>query len=496
MANPLLNFVAGAGSGYVDQKRQEMMDDERRADRAQRDQMFNAQMDTINQDKKLRLGLADASRPVAVNDNAATLDMGDGAKVYQDQDVASSDMRQARGMGLADVKTPTQTFAVGQKSYGDRAAADAAAAQQNSPGAVTGRLADAYSAAGQPLKGIELQRNQTQYDREQNDFVKRAQQEGYAQTARAMLGGDAQQVFDTYNKQGKSKLKEPPTVTRADLKLDGIGTVPNYTYSGVTVDASGAERPFTMNSHDANMSLLPYNDRLTTMRQGSDSANKALYQSGLIEARNAAVDARLEVAKLRTDAGAGGNSREERLRATSMLNDANKGIDGTQKVLSKLQGDLLTKMAIQKNPDGPEAREVQDLRDTLKRHKENHEVARSLLAGSQSGGAPATASPAPSNARGPGIDTSGQREILDGEMAKAQALLAGGDTRAQGDINALNKEIKRLSAKSAPGLANSQPRTAAPNASGPVKVSSAAERDALARGTLYTAPNGQQYTKQ
>lgn len=431
MASPLLSFVAGAGSGYLGSKRQAMLDGERQADREQKNQLFNAQMDAINREKKLNLSLADAGQPVAVNDGAATLDMGDGPKLYPDAGVANSDMRQARSMGMADVKSPTQTFTVGQKSYSDRATADAAAAQQNTPRAVTGRLSDAYSAAGQPLKGIELKRNEAKYAQEQNEFVQRAQQEGYAQTARAMLGGDAQQVFDTYNKQGQSKLKSVPTVERRELELPGFGTVPDYKYSGTVVDSNGVEQPFSTSSHDANMGLMPYKDKLDLLRKGTDSEASATFKGGLIDAKSAALQAQIEVSKLRSEKDAGGSSKEERLRYTSLFNESGRRMGDAQKALGALRKDILYSMA---KPGSPQHQEMQDMQSNIKQLGEERGMYQSLLAGSQSGGRLA----------GPSSNSEmDMRRSVSGDMGANPAAIARELKQAQNDLGKVTDPSSR-----------------------------------------------------
>lgn len=156
MSRGLLAFAAGVGGGYLDQKRQNELDDERKADRANRQQEFDARMDEVKQAKALRVGLADAARPATVNENAMTLDVSGKPAVYEDAGVANSDYRQARTMGLADVQAPKQTASVNGKAYSTTGEADAAAVAYNQPDARTTRLADAYMAGGQPMQAMQL----------------------------------------------------------------------------------------------------------------------------------------------------------------------------------------------------------------------------------------------------------------------------------------------------------------------------------------------------
>jgi|GEM_PF-6913604 len=66
MSNALLAFAAGAGSGYLNKKRQDTLDEERQADRAMRQQEFDARMAEANDAKAMRLSLAAATRPTQV----------------------------------------------------------------------------------------------------------------------------------------------------------------------------------------------------------------------------------------------------------------------------------------------------------------------------------------------------------------------------------------------------------------------------------------------
>ena len=157
MSKGLLAFAAGFGGGYLQQKRQDELDAERKEDRANRQQEFDARMDEVKQAKSLRLGLADATRPVAVNDNAAMLDVSGKPTVYEDAGVASSDYRQARTMGLADVQPPRQTAAVNGKAYGTTGEADAAAVAYNQPAAQQQRVSQAYGSAGKPMEAMQHQ---------------------------------------------------------------------------------------------------------------------------------------------------------------------------------------------------------------------------------------------------------------------------------------------------------------------------------------------------
>lgn len=208
MGSGLASFAAGFGGGYLNAKRQGMLDEERQADRAMRQQEFDARMGEVNDAKNLKLSLANAVRPGTANENGATLAMADGTKtVYDDGDVAGSDFRQLRradeatgnqtlastqqsidgarpapiglssalnkgapaalaeggtatpSMGLADVRmpmAPQKTATMNGKAFGSLADAQTAATAHNAPTARAERQAAAYDAAGQPEKAAQM----------------------------------------------------------------------------------------------------------------------------------------------------------------------------------------------------------------------------------------------------------------------------------------------------------------------------------------------------
>jgi hypothetical protein len=75
--------------------------------------------------------------------------------------------------------------------------------------------------------------------------------------------------------------------------------------------------------------------------------------------------------------------------------------------------------------------------------------------------------------------------ILQPELGAAQQRLAKGDARAQGDVDALNREIAR--AQSAPAPARAP--VAAP-AGGPKRIATDADYNALPSGAMFVGPDG------
>jgi hypothetical protein len=388
MANPLLAFAAGFGGGYLNQTRQNKLDDERTADRDMRKQEFDVRMDEVNRTNKDRISLANAARPAVVNEGAATLDLGNGPKVYDDAGVAGSDMRQARTMGLADVQAPQQAIAVNGKQYADRATADAAVADYNKPEARTMRLSAAYSGAGRPDKALDVEANQAKVTREQADYAKKLKDEGVFNALRSFRAGDTGGLVKAFNSDGQYKLDGTPEITREDREVPGVGTVPTYNAKLRMVGPDGQMVEKSYNSHDLSMQMMPYEKALELQRKGTESDSKNTNREGLLTLK-----AKTAAAAAKAASGGGAPSREERMRYTSLFSEAGRRAGEAQKALTALQKDPMYSRA---QPGTPRAQELQDLRETIKAHNEERSTYQSMLAGSQS------KTPALADARNPG----------------------------------------------------------------------------------------------
>lgn len=436
--SPGLAFAVGMGGGYLNAQRQNKLDADRTEDRDMRKQEFDARMGEVNEKKQTRMGLADAARPAAVNENAATLDASGKPVVYEDAGVANSDYRQARTMGLADVKPPSSTFAVNGKSYGTRPEADTAATDYNKPEAMAKRQGDVLRQAGRPGDAMAIEQAQMKFSQEQASYVKKLQDEGVFAGVRAFRSGDAAGMTSALNQGGKFKI-EGLELTKEDREIPGAGTVPTYNAKYRKIAPDGTVTEETRNSHDLSMQLMPYEKALELQRKGSDSDNKFTNQMGLLDIKGnqVALQGQLGAARIEAARAKGGGSvgREERLRYTSLFQDAGRRAGEAQKALTALQKDPDFARAVRRDPNGPQAQELAGLRESLKSHAEERTLYQGLLAGSQS----------PGSGRAP----------------------------------------------AAPSLADAKPAASALK-----QIKSAAERDALPKGTKYIAPNGQTYVKQ
>ncbi len=100
MSSSMLSLLAGLGNGYLKGTRQSLEDERQAKLDNQNTQLFDARMADINRANTDRQALSDAAKPATANENAVTLNIGDGPRVYEmpkgvdATDVAASDARQ------------------------------------------------------------------------------------------------------------------------------------------------------------------------------------------------------------------------------------------------------------------------------------------------------------------------------------------------------------------------------------------------------------------
>lgn len=179
MSSSMLSLLAGLGNGYLKGTRQSLEDDRQAKLDNQNTQLFDARMADINRANTDRQALSDAAKPATANENAVTLNTGDGHRVYEmpkgvdASDVAASDARQfTRSLSQAPapataepasmvqtVQRPEigQTFAVNSVAYPDKVSMQKAQSEYDAPDARNDRIAAAYAATGRPMEATQMQ---------------------------------------------------------------------------------------------------------------------------------------------------------------------------------------------------------------------------------------------------------------------------------------------------------------------------------------------------
>lgn len=370
--NAVLAFLAGAGGGYVEGKRYE--DQKAREDRL--DQMAQEEHDARMQQLRVALqgnkALQDAAKPVTVNSNAALVTgISAAPTVYDDADVAASDVRQANQLAQrqmpgqqnadgapmgpttaaasAPVASATPAIAAGGQAYPDMASAQAAAASANTPQAIRARQIAALNGID-PERALTMQAADAKVQQAQQAVQEQAlklKQEGVFQTVQAARAGDAQGVFDSFNKQGNLKLAAVPTVTPEVRDIPGVGKVTTYTYTGTLVNPDGTTTPFVKNSHDLSMEVMPYEKALALQEDGQKNAAEMAAWNAHANYYNAAAHER----QAKADGTIGGDKpykldEDDKLRLTN----SNKALTDAQKAVQDALGKLMPGDDPTKNP--------------------------------------------------------------------------------------------------------------------------------------------------
>jgi hypothetical protein len=236
---------------------------------------------------------------------------------------------------------------------------------------------------------MNLQKNALTLNKEQTEFARTLKDEGAFDAAKALRAGDAQGMVDAFNRGGQYKIVGTPVLTPRERDLPGFGKVMTYDAQYDIQNPDGSITHRQQNSHDLSMQLMPYEKALDLQRKGQSESDRAEYQSQLIDVKGKVADAQAQAAQAKAEATAArsaqGPSREERLRWTSLFQDAGRQMIETQKTINQLQRDPLFMRNARKDPNGPEAKQLSDLQATYADHKQSRDTFRGLLAGAATG---------------------------------------------------------------------------------------------------------------
>lgn len=257
MSNAALAFLAGLGGGIVQGKLHAEDKDRKDREEQRRQEEHDARMEETRRKQAGDKALRDASQPVTVGDGATVTGISDHPTVYDNADVAASDVRQAnllseRGMpGQQDATgeplqtdgsapaaaagmppaTLTRAPTVGGKVYQDSASAQAAATAANSPQAVRARQVAALAGID-PDRADKMRLTGVQVDQAE-------QQQADANLRRkisvAGLNGGHQGIADFINSSEIGPM--------AGLKMQAVASPDGKTVTYNKVDAQGNLTP-------------------------------------------------------------------------------------------------------------------------------------------------------------------------------------------------------------------------------------------------------------
>lgn len=493
-----LAFAIGLGGGYMKADRQAKEDalaeEDRQAkaeERARAREEHGWKRNAQERETRKQLDLADAAAPRSAVEGSVVTDASGNKNLYADPGqaaAAQADLQaeaEMRGApSLADVKPG---YGVTGTSLGNVITDQKPdVASLNTPQARNQRVIEA-TRKYDPKEAITLDAATTAAEKarfELNESKRKlaasAKREGLEDTYKAMRSGDPQAVFDAFNAQGDYKMVEPPKVVEKRKVKAPWGEVEDDVWEAQVVNPDGSIRPVRMSTMQLGLKLQSVDD---LSKQDAKAGEMTLGHKFRLET----IDRQYRRTAEHKKATGGDNlSREERLRYTSLFQDAGRRMGEAQRALSTLQKDPLYSLA---KPGSPQYGELQALRESIQTFASERSTYQSMLAGSQTQdgpgqvGAPSRSTPSKS----PSAWNSPEREsdrltILNSELEKARRA---GNT---GDVAALEREIANVSGNKPSGQAATN--------GAPQRVSTRAERDKLPKGTRYIGPDGKTYIKQ
>ena len=269
-----VSFLAGLGAGSVRSERIEREMTMREAEEARRKSLFDATMQDRARALADRDALAQAGQPVAV----------ESGEVYQPANDDDGNPMPAN---------PTAgTYKVGAQRFANEGVAQEAAAKE--PGK---RIQAALMAQGNPVAANQVRTSTLQADSAEvalKKFTEDALKEGTMDfLGQAMAGASPDQLKATFNKNGKSKLKDL-TVTPFEYDHPQLGKQKSARIQGTLEDGTAVDIP---NAFDASFALFGAAKRFDLVqsmlrdkaaRDDKDADNKrADKQLGLMERQRA-----------------------------------------------------------------------------------------------------------------------------------------------------------------------------------------------------------------
>lgn len=503
IASGLIGLSTGWLKGRSDfqdnQLKQQQIDEELAWKREQR----QAERTRMQQDAEMRTSLANAARPAQVSTGYQVTDDAGSNAFTKDADAAAmmGDMVSDQRPSLASATRVQDT------AYRDPRQAQAAQAQYNSAPATLDRMGLA-AMPYDPAKGLGLQGQASTARKAMTEEQKKMQTEiddrFNSEIASIAFSGPkwweaAAKMYSDSNVPALKNMKAKAELSKDGKTVTFKAVLPDGTEKEVnSFEASekGAQDWAQASSRvDSKTKLSWLADRAKQLREEDKAKEKSGLTLAEIQARGDEDRKTIDYKRKNGDTGKESVGREERLRYTSLFQDAGRRQAEAQKSYNTLVKEPSYARA---KPDSPQAQELESLRDAIKQYGDERKTYQTLLAdGASKGAEKPTLSAGLSDVRPP----SGNRSLASTDAEKDRyAILqrelesATADGRKQ-DVIALQNEISRLPKSTAAVGLSAMRQPARQSAGQPVKVTTKAERDALPAGTQYIDPNGQVFVK-
>jgi hypothetical protein len=300
-----------------------------------------------------------------------------------------------------------------------------------------------------------------------------------------MVAKDPQAIADGFNKSGSFKIEGLPKLVETRKFKTPFGEVDDDVWEAMVIGADGKKKTLRQSTNQVGMQLYEVKDLMKNQATAGELGLRHSNNMTEIKARGDQ-ERQTEGVKVRTSSANNNLTREERLRYTSLFSEAGKRMSEAQQTLAKLQGDP-SFMIFANKPGSAQAQQLQNLTDAVKSYGEERSAYQGLLAQSQAPAGLSNAAPGPANA-----PESSLRPTASGDMGAAPGARDKEITQARADLEGTTDPAARKLLEGHIAQMETQNGKYGGEA---VKVTSAAQRDALPKGARYVAPNGQIYIK-
>jgi hypothetical protein len=490
MSKNAIAFLAGLGTGAMNQYDKESKQKRDDEDRALRNEAAQLQIDAAKKTVSDQKTIAQAGLPVEMVEGAGGMTK---PAAMDNRDVGLPENAELPNQGLQQ-----GGYSVAGKAFSDPMSAQAELTTQNAPEARQQRVLAAMSGID-PVKAMDMEHQQTQrgretikFSQEQETYAKKLKDEGALDALKALRIGDGAGMTAAFNKGGEFKILGEPVLKTEQRDIPGVGTIPTFSATFQVQGKDGQPKEMTVNSHDLGMSLMPYEKWYDAQLKGSKEGREGRETDSKVKLQNAQAGYYDSAAGAKDTAA---NKMSDIDKST--LSSINKQRETINTAITKAQAEG----SYDANSPGTKA-----LTTKLAALSMQESQLQARYAGEDAG---AGAKPDPLGVRKPAegrpAGTSGakagQIDILNQEWNKAQSALANGKTpeektRAQGDLDSLSREFSNLKARP-PGAAAAPasiaatgglPKPAAAPAPAPAAQPAAAQQPDLA--TLLGAKTG------
>ncbi len=394
-------FLAGLGQGVMSSNRRRSDDARQEKEDEWRDEQRQFQREQQQSARQERIALSDAVAPRTVVEGTA-VDTPAGPTLYKDpaqaQAAAGEAQIEAEMRGTPPLGAPRPAYGTTGMSLGNQITTEKPdVAALNSPDARMGRVVDATMRTD-PAKAISLQsaalgikNTQEQMDDRRKARVAAVKREGLEGTFRAMQTRDPEAVFKAFNSQGDTKLEGPPQLVGTQKTKTPWGEIDDDVWSATVVGPDGSKRQIKMSTLQVGQQLASVSDMLADQREVGKSKLKLendITLEGVRSKNNlteigarGGEDRRTVDHRKRTGADKAPVSREERMRYTTLFNEAGRRMSDSQKALNTL---LNTSGRRANTPGTPENEQAMQLREAIGSYGEERKVYQGMLVDSQS----------------------------------------------------------------------------------------------------------------